>query len=167
MTKAKLLITCLLGALASFSHGQQNEELIRIECDTSTWSVTNFPPQLNMTREELSRIMTQETGSISQDTGTLEIIWVCAMVRCDGSADYLCTAKAGNSPDTLLCGRIVELLKRNCTWTPGKVNKDSYENVLIKKGNKSAYTKRKVVEYVHYQYCMKFERRNGLITVSK
>jgi hypothetical protein len=167
MTKAILTIFFLILGWTSLTQGQQNEDLVRIKCDTTIWSLTNYPPKLNKTNEELNRIINQGLQIGNQISDSIKFIYVCAVIKCDGSAEYKCFSKPKDTLYLKICGNIIDILKSNCKWTPGKLNKDSYENALVKKGNKSVYAKRKVIEYVHYNFCMKLELRKGVLTIKE
>jgi len=164
MAKSILLLIFLFFGLVSLTLGQQKEELIRIKCDTTIWSVTNFPPKLNMTNEELNAMINQQLHFDSRLNDSIAFIYICAVISCDGNADYKCFYRNEDSANREICEKVIDILKSNCKWTPGKLKKDSYENVRVKKGNKYVNEKRRVIENVYYNYSMQFKFKDGTIT---
>jgi hypothetical protein len=163
MGKTGLLL--LFFFIGSFALGQQKEELIRVICDSTNFMVTNFPPKLNMTNEQMDAILNQELSFVNQRNDSISFIYISAVISCDGVADYECILGAQSRIDIEFCKNIINILKSNCQWTPGKLKKDYYEKVLVKQENKYVYKKRKVIENVYYTYSMKFELKNGRISI--
>jgi hypothetical protein len=163
MAKTRLLL--LFFFIGCIALGQQKEELIRVICDSTNFMVTNFPPKLNITNEQLDAILNQELSFINQSNDSISFIYISAVISCDGVADYKCIVGAKSRTYTEFCKNIINILKSNCQWTPGKLKKDYYEKVLVKQGNKYVYKKRKVIENVYYTYSMKFELKNGRISI--
>jgi len=162
---AKSIVLLLFSIFGSVALGQQNEELIRIVCDTTNFSVTNFPPKLNMTTEQLEAIINKEIAYSNQRDDSVLYFYICAVIKCEGSAEYKFFNDVQTSVIAVDSEKIIKIFKSNCQWTPGKLRKDYYEKVRVRKGNKYVYEKRKVIEYVHYTFCMKFEIKNGRVSI--
>jgi hypothetical protein len=162
---AKTILLSLFCIFVSSAQGQQSEELTRVICDSTNFTVTNFPPKLNMTAAQLESILNQEMYFGNQSNDSISFLYLCAVISCDGVADYTCINRAKDSADTQFCKKIINVFKSNCQWTPGKLRKDYYENALVKQGNKYVYKKRRVIENIYYTYCMKFELKNGRISI--
>ena len=160
------LLVLFLG-FTSLTLGHQDGEAVRIKCDTTVWSLTNYPPKPDKSNEDLNTMINLglQIGTGLRDE--IKFIYVGAVIDCEGNAAYRCFNKTEDTAGSRICAHIIEVLKNSCKWTPGKVNKDTYENVIVKKGNKTGYIRQKVIEYVHYNYSMKFELRKGKLTRCK
>jgi hypothetical protein len=162
---AKTIILLVFFCIGTVALGQQKEELIRVICDSTNFSVTNFPPKINLTSEQLEAIINQEFSNSNQNNDSISYIYICAVINCEGTAEYKFMNKVQTSAVTISSEKIMNILKSKCQWTPGKLRKDYYEKILVRQGNKYVYEKRKVIENVCYTFCMKFELKNGRISI--
>lgn len=162
---ARTMILLFFVYTSMITLGQQKEELIRVVCDSTNFSFTNFPPTLNLTSEQLESIINQEFSNGNQDNDTILNIYICAVINCQGNAEYKLMNKIQTNAVIVSGEKILNILKGNCQWSAGKLKKDYYEKIRVRKGNKYVYEKRMVTEKVHYTFCMKFELNSGKVYI--
>ena len=81
-----LLFVSLL--LCTVTFGQKKAELVREVCDTSHWSVTNYPPRFNMSLEELNALLNRELNLSSNSADPVSFVYIAVVISCNGEADY-------------------------------------------------------------------------------
>ena len=117
----KFLVFIILFSFFYNNVDAQNQRGKKIDplCDSSsheTFIICEEMPKYNLENNELERILNDSLNQIPVHKDGLLVISL--VVDCIGNTyDYFIL----RSPDTLISNKIIEALKSNLKWTPGKV----------------------------------------------
>ena len=164
MLRSFLLLAFAVSFLSS--SGQKEEPLVIYKCDPPGHEVMNispYPPVLKLKKDELERLLNDALDfSVLEQDSTLTIyIWV--IINCDSSATYEHFQKGNINIHPELGYQLTELLKNNCSWSPGKSSVEFTKTILQKVNNKIIHLQQYTYHLTRFGISLKFIIQNRKI----
>jgi hypothetical protein len=136
------IISCLA------TYGQKEEPLIIYKCDLpqkEIMMVSEYPPIMKIKTGELETILKKELNFPAIENDSTFTIYISVIIDCDSTATYDLPLNEVNRTHLETGLQIIEILKANCSWSPGKSSIEITKRILKKEKNK-------IVSYDQYIY---------------
>lgn len=151
--------------------GQKEEPLVIYKCDTSQREVkiisTKYPPVLKMKRQELETLLNGGLNISSSSNENSFTVNIVAIINCDSTATYELPLRIKSNKDIPpeLGNKIIEILKSNCQWSPGKTDVVLTKRILKKVNNKLVPFDQYTHYLTQYEQIMQFKIADGKISL--
>ena len=131
------------------SEGQKEEPLIIYKCDpvkNEVMTMSQYPPILKIKKGDLENILNNGLTFPNIENDSTITIYVSVIINCDSTSIYDLPLNGVNKAYPELGLQIIELLKTNCTWSPGKSSIEFTKTILKKENNKII----RLEQYTHH-----------------
>ena len=140
----------LIFVISFFSSKGQNVEPVNIyKCDppkNEIMTISQYPPILKIKTGDLEKILNNGLTFPNIENDSTITIYVRVIVNCDSTVIYDLPLNCNNKFYPELGQQIIELLKANCNWSPGKSSIE-FTKTILKRENKKII---RLEQYTHH-----------------
>jgi len=133
--------------------------------DSSVHVYSEYPPKLKISKTDLENLINESLRTNIPHSDSTIKLHVFIIINCDSTADYYFPLKGSNIPYSELGEKIIELLKQNCSWSPGKSIIEHTGNIPKRMNGKIVYQPQYTHWLVRYQVAIEFDIENYKIFI--